>query len=335
MISAGTRLGRYELVALIGAGGMGQVYRARDHSLGRFVAVKVLPTDQVGDADRLRRFINEARAASALNHPHILHVYEAGEIDGLHYIATELIEGETLRERLRRRPDLPKVAEWLSQVADGLAKAHASGIVHRDLKPENIMITGDGYAKVLDFGLAKLNEPFRLSVTATTVEQSEAGQVVGTPSYMSPEQVQGRPVDHRSDVFALGSILFESVTGNRAFKGASAADVMHKIAYEDVDVSQIVDPDAQRIVRKCLSKEPEARYQSTRDLALDLHELRQSSSTRSAIVRAVTRPGVTWWVATGGVALLALLALAMWFACTRTALKHRRCQGPFPSRQCH
>src|SRR5437870_8801584 len=173
MIAPGPRLGRYELMERIGAGGMGEVYRARDESLHRFVAIKILPPSLVGDPDRLRRFVNEARAASALNHPHILHVYEAGEANNLRYIVTEFIEGETLRQRLAGRPPLPKVAEWLSQVTDALAKAHASGIVHRDLKPENIMITTDGYAKVLDFGLAKLMEPANSAESsARTLEHS-------------------------------------------------------------------------------------------------------------------------------------------------------------------
>lgn len=315
MLKAGARIGRYEVIEKIGAGDMGEVYKARDENLQRLVAIKILPPHLVGDADRLRRFINEARAASALNHPHILHVYEAGEQDGLYYFATEFVEGETLRKSLQSRPDLTKVTDWMSQIADALAKAHASGIVHRDVKPDNIMISSDGYAKLLDFGLAKLLEPPEgIGPASTTVEHSQSGNVVGTPSYMSPEQVRGHEVDHRSDIFALGCILYEGITGHRPFSGDSAVGVMLKIAFQEAELTEIADLEARRIVRKCLAREPEARYQLARDLALDLRELRQSitSAARSEVVRPKSYKGVPRFLA-GAAGAVAVVVVALWW----------------------
>src|SRR5213592_1924833 len=222
-ISAGTRLGRYEIRSQIGAGGMGEVYLAGDEQLHRKVALKVLPVDVASHPDRMRRFKQEATAAAALNHPNIAHVYEIGESDGTHFIAMEFVDGETLREKIYRvNAPLSKLLKYLNQVAEGLSKAHAAGIVHRDLKPENIMVTRDDYAKVLDFGLAKLVEQQRTFdsgqvgsseiATAIMQQQSIPGMVMGTIGYMSPEQASGRvnEIDHRSDIFSFGCILFES-----------------------------------------------------------------------------------------------------------------------------
>src|SRR6267378_4096501 len=249
----GTKLGRYEIRTQLGAGGMGEVYLAQDTKLDRKVALKILPADVGTNRDRMERFVREAKSAAALNHPNIAHIYEIGESDGTHYIAMEFIDGETLRHKIHReKAPLPKLLKYLTQVEQGLSKAHAAGIVHRDLKPDNIMITRDDYAKVLDFGLAKLVEPQSTfgsnesgsSEIATAVMQqprlpigksswdsghSTPGMVIGTIGYMSPEQASGRvdEIDLRSDIFSFGCILFEAVTGQRAFAGKDVLDSLH------------------------------------------------------------------------------------------------------------
>jgi serine/threonine protein kinase len=234
-ISAGTKLGPYEIVASIGAGGMGEVYRARDTRLGRDVALKVLPSS-AADADRLRRFEQEARATAALNHPNLLAVFDVGADLGVNYMVSELLEGETLRDRLRTGP-LPgrKAAEYGAQIARGLAAAHDKGIVHRDLKPENLFVTRDGRVKILDFGIAKLAGPDAEGQTiAATVEAGTTpGTLLGTIGYMSPEQVRGLAIDHRTDIFSLGTILYEMLSGRRAFAGATQADTMSAILNAD------------------------------------------------------------------------------------------------------
>src|SRR5438309_10082343 len=242
-LSSGTRLGRYEIRSQIGAGGMGEVYLAEDLQLHRKVALKVLPPAVAAKGDRMRRFVQEAQAAAALNHPNIAHIYEIGEGEGVHFISMEYIDGETLREKIHRdKAPLPKLLKYLTQVAEGLAKAHSAGIVHRDLKPDNIMITRDDYAKILDFGLAKLVEaqgypgqkPDReggLSEAATAVmpvQHSTPGVVMGTVGYMSPEQAQAKPVDQRSDIFSFGCILYEVATGRKPFTGDSIVDTDRK-----------------------------------------------------------------------------------------------------------
>src|SRR5947208_64607 len=228
-----TRIDRYEIRSLLGKGGMGEVYLAEDLRLHRKVALKILPAEVAADRDRMRRFNQEATAAAALNHPHIAHIYEIGESEGMHFIAMEYIDGETLREKIHRdKAPLAKLLKYLAQVAEGLAKAHAAGIVHRDLKPDNIMVTREGYAKILDFGLAKLIEPTEqkpdrqaeLSEVATVImlqQHSTPGMILGTAGYMSPEQAQGKvnEIDHRSDIFSFGCIMFETVTGQKAFAG--------------------------------------------------------------------------------------------------------------------
>jgi serine/threonine protein kinase/Tol biopolymer transport system component len=307
LITAGTKLGRYEIRAKIGAGGMGEVYLAEDTRLHRKVALKVLPAEVASNQDRMRRFNQEAQAAAALNHPNIAHIYEIGESgssptvrEGVHFIAMEYIDGETLGEKIHRdKTPLAKLLKYLAQVAEGLAKAHSAGIVHRDLKPDNIMITRDGFAKILDFGLAKLVEPqkpFDSSdsgsseiATAVMAQQSIPGMVMGTVGYMSPEQAQGKvkEIDHRSDIFSFGCILFEAATGKRAFEGKDALDSLHKIVH--APTPQIKDfitsaPDElQRIVRRCLAKEPDKRYQSIKEVAIELEELQQELKSASEL----------------------------------------------------
>lgn len=270
---------------------MGEVYLAEDTQLHRKVAVKFLPKDVGANHDRMRRFKQEATAAAALNHPNIAHIYEIGESDGTHFIAMEFVEGKTLRESIHRdRTDLRKLLRYLQQVAEGLAKAHAAGIVHRDLKPDNVMIARDGYAKILDFGLAKLVEPHGPHdrradsseiATALLPQHSIPGTVMGTAGYMSPEQAQGKvnEIDHRSDIFAFGCTLFEAATKRKAFEGKDHLDSLHNIVHAPTpqikDLNPIAPDELQRIVRRCLAKDPEKRYQSIKDVAIELEELQQ------------------------------------------------------------
>src|SRR5258705_4000981 len=296
-LPAGSTLLHYRIVSKIGAGGMGEVYLAQDTKLDRKVALKLLTADVASNRDRMERFARGAKSAAAVNHPNIANVYEIGESNGTHFIAMEFIDGETLRDKIHKdKAPLPKLLKYLIQVAQGLSKAHAAGIVHRDLKPDNIMITRDDYAKVLDFGLAKLVEPERTfgsnesgsSEIATAVmqqpgrrpgwdsEHSTPGMVMGTTGYMSPEQASGRvnEIDHRSDIFSFGCILFEAATGQRAFEGKDALDSLHKIVHAPTpqlkDVNPLAPDDLQRVVRRCLAKEPDKRYQSIKELAIEL-----------------------------------------------------------------
>src|SRR5436190_4584812 len=272
-LTAGTRLGRYEIRSKIGAGGMGEVYLAQDTQLHRKVALKVLPAEVAANKDRMRRFNQEATAAAALNHPNIAHIYEIGESDDANFIAMEFVDGFTLRELIHgKQTDLPKLLRYLQHAAEGLAKAHAAGIVHRDLKPDNLMVTREGHAKILDFGLAKLIEPQRLSgsgssevATALMQQHSTPGAILGTIGYMSPEQAQGKidEIDHRSDIFSFGCILFEAVTRKRAFEGKDAIDSLNKIIREPVlpitELNPSAPADLQRVVRRCLATDPEDR----------------------------------------------------------------------------
>src|SRR5260221_4119544 len=266
---------------------MGEVYRAKDTRLGRTVAVKVIPASFTSDQERLQRFEQEARAAAALNHPNILSIFDiGGGQGGVPYVVSELLEGETLRERLRLGP-LPtrKAVDYALQTARGLAAAHDKGIVHRDLKPENLFVTEDGRVKILDFGLAKLTAPEASGhgADAPTVQAvTEPGLIMGTVGYMAPEQVRGKPADARSDIFAFGAILYEMVSGKRAFHGETTADTMSAILKEDVpelsETARNVPPGLERIVRHCLEKSPTQRFQSTGDLAFDLESLTEVSS---------------------------------------------------------
>src|SRR5262249_9201274 len=263
-LTSGTRLGPYEIVSPLGAGGMGEVYRAHDSRLGREVAVKVLPPGFSVDTERLRRFEQEARAAGALNHPNILGVYDIGTHDGAPYVVSELLDGETLRARIGDSP-LPqrKAVDYATQIAKGLAAAHERGIVHRDLKPDNLFVTRDGRVKILDFGLAKIGDPpagDSETVLAKPAPQTSAGARLGTVGYMSPEQVRGQKVDHRSDIFSFGVVLYEMLTGRRAFHGDSAVETMNAILTEDpkpANGGPPLPPRLDRIVLHCLEKSPE------------------------------------------------------------------------------
>jgi Tol biopolymer transport system component len=285
-IPSGARLGPFEILSPLGAGGMGEVYRARDSRLGREVAVKVLPAELAKDAERLKRFEQEARAASALNHPNIVTVHDMGTSDGVFYVAMEFVEGKTLRELCAAGP-LPvrKVLAIAAQIAEGLAKAHAAGIIHRDLKPENVMVSKDGFVKILDFGLAKLALPESGEASAMpTVDRPETrpGIVMGTLPYMSPEQASGQALDFRTDQFSFGSILYELVTGRRPFEGKTGPEILAAVIREEPRPLGEAAPAAPTLLRwiieRCLAKDPEERYSSTKDLARDLSSLRDHIS---------------------------------------------------------
>src|SRR5262245_32903014 len=290
-LRAGARLGPYEILAPLGAGGMGEVYRARDVSLERQVAIKVLPEDVATDEKRLRRLFQEARAASALNHPNIVTVYGVGEEDSVSYIANELVEGKTLAEMMMGSElSTKKVLEIGVQIADGLAAAHEAGIIHRDLKPANVMLTKDGVVKILDFGLAKRTAPAqRGDPHSATMPAADTlpGEIVGTAGFMSPEQVRGDEVDFRSDQFALGSLLYEMLTGRRAFQGATTIDMLSAILNQEPEPIARIRPDVPPPLRwtieRCLAKSPAERYQSSRDLARELSSLRNHLSEFSGL----------------------------------------------------
>ena len=291
-LTPGTRLGVYEIAAQIGAGGMGEVYRARDPRLGRDVAIKVLPAAFAADPDRLRRFEQEAHAAAALNHPNILAVHDIGMGADAPFIVSELLEGETLRERLRSGPvPVRKAIAYAVQIARGLAAAHEKGITHRDLKPENLLVTTDDRVKILDFGLAKVTrDPAAGTVSAvpTAPRHTEAGVVLGTVGYMAPEQVRGEAVDHRADLFTLGAILYELLSGQRAFQRGSAPETMTAILNDDppdlLAIDRPIPPGLARIVHRCLEKSAPARFQTASDLAFALDALSGASGDRKAAV---------------------------------------------------
>lgn len=320
-LSSGTRLGPYEIVSHLGAGGMGEVYRARDTRLGREVAVKVLPQFLAqGGVDRLRRFEHEARVLSALNHPNLLAIHDVGMQGGIHYLVSELLEGGSLRQRLAEG-SLPvrKAIEYGIQMAGALAAAHEKGIVHRDLKPENLFLTKDGRIKILDFGLAKVTQtpPEVEPGTQTVTARTEPGTVMGTAGYMSPEQVRGNPADHRADIFAFGAVLYEMLTGKRAFLKPTAAETMSAILNEDPPpISQIapsMPPALQRVLHRCLEKSPEQRFQSALDLAFALEALSDSGSSATA-VSTPARSSRGWaWLAAAGIAIAVSLILAVWW----------------------
>jgi serine/threonine protein kinase/Tol biopolymer transport system component len=278
-LSGGTKLGPFEILASLGAGGMGEVYRARDSRLGREVAVKVLPPEFAADADRRRRFEQEARSASALNHPSIVTIYEIGSEDSTIYIAMELVEGRTLRDLLEgSRLPTKKLLDLSYQLADGLARAHAAGIVHRDLKPENVMVSRDGAVKILDFGLAKLAAGAH-EEGSNLPTRTQAGVVMGSAGYMSPEQASGKTVDFRTDQFSLGAIFYEMATGKRAFQRPTQAESLTAIIREDVEPVVQINPSVPApfrwVIERCLQKDPEERYASTRDLAREVRSIRE------------------------------------------------------------
>ncbi|MGH9444048.1 MAG: protein kinase domain-containing protein, partial [Thermoanaerobaculia bacterium] len=325
-LPGGTKLGPYEILAPIGAGGMGEVYRARDKRLGRELAVKVLPPEFVSDAQRTLRFEQEARAASALNHPNIVSVYDIGASDAGLYVAMEFVDGRTLREILEAgRIPMSRIVEIAAQVADGLARAHGAGIVNRDLKPENVMISKDGFVKILDFGLAKIS-PVRDMETSNlptaAPAPTSAGTVMGTTGYMSPEQASGTNADFRSDQFSFGTILYEMTTGKKPFQRPTAAQTMSAIIQEDPESMGNLNPRAPAplrwIVDRCLAKEPDGRYASTTDLARDLKNIRDHLSEASLSggapvgLAAAKKPGKPWLrrVMTGA-AIVAALGIGM------------------------
>ena len=317
----GKTLSHYRIVEQIGAGGMGVVYRAHDEVLRRDVAVKVLPPSIATDPDRLRRFEQEARAAGALNHPNILAIYDFGAHEGSAYVVTELLEGRTLREQMEGRA-LPvrKAVEYGVQIARGLSAAHEKGIVHRDVKPENLFVTNDGRVKILDFGIAKLMRPagdVEDRAQTSTSAQTGAGVVLGTTGYMSPEQVRGEVVDHRSDLFALGTVLYEMLSGRRPFPGATPADTMSAILTQDPpSLSTLrgeISPDLDRAVRRCLEKNARERSQSAWDLASELERLAgaESPAARRRLPRWLAPAAVVLGVA-GLLGLAALVDLGGW-----------------------
>jgi serine/threonine protein kinase len=319
-LTPGTKLDGYEVLAFLGAGGMGEVYRARDSALRREVAIKVLPSFVSHDPERLSRFEQEAQATAALNHPNILAVHQFGSFDGSPYLVSELLEGSTLRQLLQRGP-LPvrKAIDHGIQIAHGLAAAHEKDIVHRDLKPENLFVTKDGHVKILDFGLAKLmhREPDPDGVEASVTHDTDPGVVMGTVGYMSPEQVRGKAADHRADIFAFGAILYEMLMGKRAFQRATSAETMTAILNDDPpEISQTganIPPALQRVIHRCLEKNPEQRFHSASDLAFALETLSDSGDS-SAIPKTQPSRRRAWrWFAVSGIAVTALAGVVVWW----------------------
>lgn len=333
-IAPGSHLGPYEVLAPIGAGGMGEVFRARDSRIGRDIAIKVLPASFSTNSERLRRFEGEARAAGALSHPNLVTIHDFGTHDGAPYLVMELLEGETLRDKIgealrapRETPrlSLRKAVDYGTQIASGLAAAHEKGIVHRDLKPENIFVTRDGRVKILDFGLAKLRTaPEENDTNAKTDRPDTAeGTVMGTAGYMSPEQVRGQTVDQRTDIFVLGAILYEMFSGHRAFRRATTADTMSAILNEEPpelsSSASHVPPGIDRLVRRCMEKQPDERFQSARDIAFALEAMSSSSSTESTAFSAAPkkRVGVLKAALAVLIALIAGMAIDHWIAANR------------------
>jgi len=338
-LASDSNVSHYRIVSKIGAGGMGEVYRAYDARLNREVAIKFLPADFANDEDRLRRFEQEARATSALNHPNILTVYDIGAHEDLPFIVAELLDGEELRERLNDGAiSQRKAIEYAQQIVAGLAAAHEKGIVHRDLKPENIFITTDDRVKILDFGLAKL-KPAKVaagagSEVATQRALTDPGAVMGTVGYMSPEQIRGKDLDHRSDIFSFGVILYEMLSGRRTFTGESAIEVMNGILKDEpqelAETNAKISPGLEKIVRRCLEKKPERRFQSTSDLGFALEALSAPSSssgnqlttTANALIEGKAKPsawrGWLAWAVAGALAL-ALLTLGALYLANRAA----------------
>ena len=311
-ITPGAKLGHFEILGSLGRGGMGEVYRARDSRLKREVAIKVLPVSFVRDPDRIARFEREARAASALNHPNIVSVYDIGQENSTYWIVSELVDGETLRPTIDHGPlRARKAIEIAVQIAEGLAAAHAAGIVHRDLKPSNIMFTRAGRVKILDFGLAKQQH---LATDSSTRELTTEGMVLGTAGYMSPEQVRGEDVDHRSDIFSFGVILHEMLAGKQAFSGSSSIEVMNAILKDDPpELPPSAPPALVRIAGRCLEKAPDRRFQSAADLAFALQAV--SPSLRPAVA-----PKRRAWMSAAFAAMV-LAALGIWLWPARQALR--------------
>jgi Tol biopolymer transport system component/serine/threonine protein kinase len=321
----GKYLGPFEIVAAIGAGGMGEVWRARDARIGREVAIKVLPPAFALDPDRLRRFEQEVRAAGTLNHPNLITIYDLGSDNGTPYVVMELLEGETLRDKLIDRLPLRKTIDYAVQIANGLAAAHEKGVVHRDLKPENIFITRDGRAKILDFGLAKLRaggDAAKKTESQTEQQWTSPGAVVGTAGYMSPEQVRGEAVDHRSDLFSFGAILYEMLSGRRAFKAGSSVETMNAILKEEppelTQSAPNISPAIDLVVRHCLEKLREERFQSAKDLAFALERISGVSGSSPAAL-AARSPPMRWMLPAALAAVAAIAAVIGWRIGSRNA----------------
>jgi len=331
-LASGTKLGPYEVLSPLGAGGMGEVYRARDTRLERVIAIKVLPESFAADAESLRRFEQEAKAVAALNHPNILSVHDIGQQNGIRYIVTELLDGQTLREKLNNGPLSSKRAiEYGLQIVQGLAAAHEKGIIHRDLKPANLFVNKDGRIKILDFGLAKQNPLAQASGDDATLALPDAqptmpGLAMGTAGYMSPEQVRGAAVDHRTDIFSFGAVLYEMLCGRRAFKHDTAAETMTAILKEDppefAETEAPISAGVERIMRRCLEKSPDQRFQSAKDLGFALEALSGTSQTTArqpALVAARPKP----WIAIATVAVIVATAGA-YFAGTHKRVEPAR-----------
>ena len=324
----GRRVGRFEIRSLLGRGGMGAVYRAWDSNLDRHVAIKILPPQLVADPERVRRFVQEAKSASALNHPNVISIYDIGQDDSVHYIAMELVEGATLREHMAGTAlELKRAIAIGEEIAGAIGAAHEAGVIHRDLKPENILVASAGYVKVLDFGLAKLRREESIPGDASTqFKSTEPGKILGTVGYMSPEQAEGKPVDHRSDIFSLGCILYEMVSGRSPFRGRTHVDTMHNIVHAEPAplhaINPEVPPEMQRIITKSLAKAPEDRYQSAKDLAVDLKRLRReldSSASVTSEYTAATKRSRASWIAIALIPLLAIVAFALLWRPRETA----------------
>jgi eukaryotic-like serine/threonine-protein kinase len=305
----GRTLAHYQIVEKLGEGGMGVVWKARDTHLDRFVALKLLPAEKLADPERKRRFVQEAKSASALNHPNIIHIYDISEAEGMPFLAMEYVAGKTLSVLIGRKGlQLQDALKYAIQIVDALAKAHSAGIVHRDLKPSNIMVTDDGLVKVLDFGLAKLTEQSLTYESADTrtlrqeAAQTEEGVIVGTPAYMSPEQAEGKPVDARSDIFSFGAVLYEMLSGRRAFHGDTPISTLAQVLNQEPvplhEISPAIPVELERLVARCLRKDPERRLRSMADLKVALEELKEESesgSLPSPVIVAKPRAGSKWW----------------------------------------
>ncbi len=322
-INPGVRLGPYEIVSSIGAGGMGEVYKARDTRLDRTVAVKVLPSHLSDNAERKERFEREAQAVSSLNHAHICTLHDIGSVDGIDFMVMEFIEGETLADRLKKGAlPLKKVLEYGIQISDALDKAHRQGVVHRDLKPGNVMLTKPG-VKLLDFGLAKLQTAgvevgFDSSLPTQQKDLTGKGAILGTIQYMAPEQLEGKEADSRSDIFAFGAVLYEMLTGRKAFVGKSQASIIGAILKDDVPApseTQTLTPrSVDHLVSKCLAKDPDDRWQTARDLATELSWI-QKGTSESPVLEPTPRPARAFrrfaWIAVL-LAALGLSVFALW-----------------------
>jgi serine/threonine protein kinase/WD40 repeat protein len=317
----GRSLAQYSIVEKLGEGGMGAVYKARDERLDRFVALKVLPADKMSDPERRRRFTQEAKSASALNHPNIVTIYDINQADGVHFIAMEYVAGQTLDALIGRKGlPLKEALSFAVQIADGLGKAHAAGIIHRDLKPFNIIVTPDGLVKILDFGLAKLVEKFEptrdvaATMTMARTPATEEGVILGTVAYMSPEQAAGKPVDARSDIFSFGSVLYEMLTGRRAFEGETKASTLAAVMTQDPappgESAGRLPAEVERTVMRCLRKDPQRRWQNMSDLKVALQDLKEESESGKLSATAPTpaRPRRRIWLAAALVALAVLAA---------------------------